>query len=171
MGYERNERTTAYHEACHAVAADALGVKLLKATILPDASKNRAGAVTMSIPASVSGHDSNVINVAGLFGEVIFVGNPVEDLCLDGFGGDLRNVAAELGIDADAEAHQPAILDAMKRAGKRAIALLVKNAGAVHRVADALLRLKTLDAGELRKLIDGEPIDYLPARGRRTCSV
>jgi|GEM_PF-6239975 len=129
---------TAYHEAGHAVAARAVGLKVYRATIVPDIERNTAGCVLRE--RAQSGFDGAVVSLAGRY---------AGRLANQGLAREEDSCSAD---EAKAEEQLRGYEGHLSGARNRAEEIVRTHFAAVRHVALALIHNDTLSEHDLRAI-------------------
>jgi hypothetical protein len=142
-------RTTAIHEAGHAVVALRLGLVFDFVTTVPDEHAETDGALHWTDLQSAGDLEiapaaDAIVLLAGPFAEARLTGSTLHEVLADDPAGEDREALATLGLDDDE----------FVAAGRDALAMVEEDWPAIERVADALLESETLDFAEVEALVD-----------------
>jgi hypothetical protein len=175
MNVDNSDKMIAHHEAAHAIAALALGVKLKHATIIPK--NNSCGHVIIRRIWSHPPLRLMVVACAGPLAEEKYRAlNGIEPNSYHG-GSDvdvIRDSLKRIYIDNPGAVPDDALnftdVEALKIAGCRAKELVDLYWAQIVSVADMLVRRKKLNEGELQRLL-GRTIRRKKQRGKHRSNV
>ena len=160
---------TAHHEAGHAVIGMALGLSINKVTIRPG--KGYLGCVVRPTVWMYEGttrterrmlvKDFVISSYAGFEAERRFDANALEELSQEDFD-TARDLPREFDVKIRgcSEYYNKVYYQYLDRQQRRARSLVKKHWSAIHELAEALLKRKTMKADEAKKCVE----KHLPAQ-------